>query len=75
MKIKAKITYNDLELGRMVAKDEIIDVSEERAAELTSVNNKAGVILAEKIETVEEAAAKTPKKKRTAKNDETGTAD
>ena len=60
-----------LELGRIVNKDEIIDVSVERAAELTGVFNKAGTILAEYVETVEDVAAKTVKKKRMVKHDTT----
>lgn len=47
MKIKILTEYNDLQLKRKVIVGEILDVSEERAKELTTTNNKAHMILAE----------------------------
>lgn len=55
MKIKILHEYNDLQLKRRVEVGEVLDVSEERAKELTTENNKAHTVLAEIV------------KKRTAK--------
>ena len=38
MKVKANFNYNDIELKRLVTKDEVIEVDEERANEL--INKK-----------------------------------
>ena len=49
MKIKILTEYNDLQLKRRVKVGEILDVSEERAKELTTTNNKAHMILARRV--------------------------
>ena len=51
MKVRPIKTYNDLVLKRMVTpSDPPFEVSEERAAELTTANNKAGYPLCEIVE-------------------------
>ena len=51
MKVRPIKTYNDLVLKRMVTpNDPPFEVSEERAAELTTANNKAGYPLCEIVE-------------------------
>ena len=56
MKIRVLHEYNDLQLKRKVEVDEILDVSEERAKELTTKNNRAQMILAEVIKEKKKAA-------------------
>ena len=47
--IKVIKPYYDLELKKNVAVDDELTVSDDRAAELCSKNNKAGIILAELV--------------------------
>lgn len=37
MKVKANFDYNDLQLNRLVNKDEVIEVDQERAKQLTTL--------------------------------------
>ena len=66
MKVKALMNYKDTELNRMINKDEVIDVSEERVKQLLkgniTTNNKAVV---EVLETADKDITKleTPKDK------------
>lgn len=65
-KIKVIKDYYDLELKKNVSVDDELTVSDDRAAELCSVNNKAGIILAELItepDTESEPVKKSRKKK------------
>ena len=55
MKVKCMKNYTDLVLGRMVKRGEVLDVSEERAEELTTANNKSGYILCAKVAEPEKA--------------------
>ena len=48
-KIKVIKPYYDLELKKNIAVDDELTVSDDRAAELCSKNNKAGIILAEYV--------------------------
>lgn len=55
MKVKCMKNYTDLVLGRMVKRGEVLEVSEERAEELTTANNKSGYILCAKVAEPEKA--------------------
>ena len=66
--IKVIKPYYDLELKKNVAVDDELTVSDDRAAELCSKNNKAGIILAELVtdpdtEPDDEPVKKSRKKK------------
>lgn len=50
MKIKCIEPYYDMQLKKNIEKDEVLEVDETRAKELTSKNNKAGRILAILVE-------------------------
>ena len=65
MKVRAIKNYYDLELKRNIAVGEEFEVTAARAKELTTVNNKAGIVLAEIIEVTPttEKVAKGRKKK------------
>jgi hypothetical protein len=64
MKVKAIKNYYDLELKKNIAVGEEFEVSAERAKALSTVNNKAGIVLAEVIEsTTTDKVAKGRKKK------------
>lgn len=51
VKAKALCTYNDLALKRVVAKDEVIELDDERFKELSTADNKAGQALVKKSAT------------------------
>lgn len=51
VKAKALCSYNDLKLRRLVRKDEVIELSNERFKELSGTCNKAGRMLVKKIAT------------------------
>lgn len=61
MKVKCMEEYYDLKLDRMVQEGEEFEVSDARAKELTSYNNKAGRPLVKAIDS--ENAAKARRKK------------
>ena len=67
-KIKVTNNYYDLKLKKNVFVGDELTVSDDSAAELCSVNNKAGIILAEYVtesesDTVSEPVKKSRKKK------------
>lgn len=68
MKVKCIKEYQDLQLDRLIKVDEIIDVTEDRAQELSGINNKAGCKLVEIIEKTQDK----PVKKRTGRKKEAG---
>lgn len=55
MLVRCMKNYYDLELKKMINRGEIFEVSEERGEELTTVNNKTGYILCEKVAEPEKA--------------------
>lgn len=59
MKVRCIKKYYDLEMERAVAELEEYEVSEARAKELSTVNNKSGHIL---VEIIEKAKKPAPKK-------------
>lgn len=63
MLIKCIKNYFDLELKRSIKVNETIDVTEARAKELCSVDNKAGFVLCELVPTTEKVAKKGRTKK------------
>lgn len=64
MKVKANINYFDKLLNRNVAKDEILDVAEERAKVLLSVEYNGIKFCSEVIEKVEEKAEQPTERKK-----------
>ena len=70
MKVRAIKPYNDLQLKKYVRAGDEFEVTEERAAELTSENNKAGQVLCEVVtEVAPEDKPKKQTKKKAAKNE------
>ena len=67
MKVKANFKYNDLLLNRIVEKDEVIEVDEERAKVLTTstYNGKTFChFVEEEKQNIEEENVEEPKQKR-----------
>lgn len=60
MKVKAIKDYNDLVLNKLIKEGTEFEVSEARAKELSTTNNKAGMVLVEVLEEpkVKKAGAK-----------------
>jgi hypothetical protein len=67
--IKCIKTYFDLQLNKTVNVGDELKVSDARADELTTNNNKAGYQLCEVVEVIEEVKEE-PKKKRASKKKE-----
>ena len=66
MKVKCVKEYYDLQLKKTVKVGEELEVTAARGKELTTVNNKAGVILCEEVATpttTEKVVKKATKKK------------
>ena len=70
MKVKCIKAYYDLQLKKSVNVGEVYDVTDERAEELGSANNKAGVVLVEVLPDTEPQAAEKPAKGRKKKQEE-----
>lgn len=54
MKVKALKTYYDLVLKKEIKEGQEVEMTEERAAELSTEKNKAGIKLVEIMETAEQ---------------------
>lgn len=50
MKVKALKGYNDLVLNKFINAGTVFEVSEARAKELSTTNNKSGMVLVEVLE-------------------------
>lgn len=64
MRVRCVKEYYDLQIKKTVTVGEVYDVSEARAEELASTNNKAGAVLVEMLPDASEKAAKGRKKKQ-----------